>query len=500
MRKHLRYFVLTAAATVSALMLFACSEKVSVTVELNGGEASYGTITVDSGDIVDVPQAPTKDGCIFDGWWTAPTGGELFDFFKPVTKDTVIYAHWSEDGVAAVSFDLNLPADGVYPSEAPSGLTVRVGEKFTPPTDPVCGGYIFKGWFERDGADAATAETVIDGDITYFAHWAKLYTVSFVSNMGTAPEPIEVEENAVAVLPNILTDGYTLGEWCTDSALSEFYDETQPIVADVTLYAKFYRHTSSDAFYYGSKEGDYERITGIKPEAISSIGDTLVIPDIRADGGKIGRFFISELNTSGANAVDLSGIKKVVLSNTLNKPVSDALDLMENLECVVGGRGGRDYTTYAGCVYSNEDDAYYRLNYVPKKIDGAIVPIRNDGTKIFVECDSSDSRLRFDGLGIAAVTAFEIDGAPKNRLDISILQTINVRFIVPDEYIDEYAALYAKEFYYNENGNNGGTGVLVFIEKSKCGDAAYIAERTSAAEKARDDEIKRQMAEWAGRL
>ena len=492
MRKLLRYIISIAAACVSALVLFACSDKVSVTVELDGGELGYRTISVDSGSVISIPQAPTKDGCIFGGWWTAPNGGELFDFTKPVTSNITLYARWSESGVATVTFDLNLPNAEAVASETPNGLTLKNGEKFTPPTDPICDGYLFKGWYEADGDIAATASTVINNDTTLYARWAKLYTVSFASDLGVVPDPIKVEENTVAVLPNITIEGYTLGEWCIDSELKNLYDETQPLNNDITLYAKFYKHTALDAFYFGSVESDgYARITGIKPEMIDEIGDTLVIPDITAAGVKIGRF--SVLNTSGTNEVDLSSIKKVVLSNTLNKSFSSALDLMENLTSVVGGRGGRDYTTYANCVYSNDDDEYYRLCYVPKAIEGGIVPLRNDGTKIFVESDSSGASLKFDGLQIADVYAFEFNGATSTRLNINIAQNINVLFIAPDDYVDEYATLYAKEFIY---GVNAESGVLVFIPKSKQDDEQYIAEATAKAIEARDDEIRRQEEEY----
>ncbi len=492
MRKLMRYIISIAAASLSALVLFACSDKVSVTVELNGGELGYKSISVESGSVISIPQAPTKDGCIFDGWWTAPSGGELFDFTKPVTNDITLYARWSESGVASVTFDLNLPTVDATASEPPSSLSLKVGEKFTPPTDPICDGYIFKGWYEADGNSAATASTIIESNTTFYAQWAKLYTVSFASDIGVVPDPIEVEGNTVAVLPNITIEGYTLGEWCTDRELKHYYDETQPLNSDITLYAKFYKHTSLDAFYFGSVESDgYARITGIKPDMMESIGDTLVIPDITAVGVKIGRFSI--LNTSGTNEVDLSGIKKVVLSDSLNKPFSSALDLMENLESVVGGRGGRDFTAYASCVYSNEDDAFFRLSYVPKAIDNAIVPLRNDGTKVFVESDSSDARLKFDGLQIADVYAFEFNGEPTARLNINISQKINVLFITPDEYVDEYATLYAKQFIY---GVNGVSGVFVFIPKSKWNDSEYIAEKTAQAIQARDDEIRRQEEEY----
>ena len=37
---------------------------------------------------------PTKAGYVFDGWWTAPTGGTKWDFSTPITADITLYAHW----------------------------------------------------------------------------------------------------------------------------------------------------------------------------------------------------------------------------------------------------------------------------------------------------------------------------------------------------------------------------------------------------------------------
>jgi uncharacterized repeat protein (TIGR02543 family) len=42
-------------------------------------------------------QNPTKAGFTFNGWWTAPTGGELWDFDTPVTGPITLYAQWVAD-------------------------------------------------------------------------------------------------------------------------------------------------------------------------------------------------------------------------------------------------------------------------------------------------------------------------------------------------------------------------------------------------------------------
>ncbi|PAU67779.1 internalin [Bifidobacterium italicum] len=52
-------------------------------------------ISVVSGETVSAPDAPTREGYTFDGWYTAKDGGTKYDFSKPVTGDLTLYAHWT---------------------------------------------------------------------------------------------------------------------------------------------------------------------------------------------------------------------------------------------------------------------------------------------------------------------------------------------------------------------------------------------------------------------
>ncbi len=45
---------------------------------------------------------PERPGYKFDGWYTQEEDGEEFDFTKPITEDTDIYAHWTELAVTGI--------------------------------------------------------------------------------------------------------------------------------------------------------------------------------------------------------------------------------------------------------------------------------------------------------------------------------------------------------------------------------------------------------------
>ena len=40
---------------------------------------------------------PTKEGYVFDGWYTSAQGTDLYDWNNQITEDTVIYAHWTQN-------------------------------------------------------------------------------------------------------------------------------------------------------------------------------------------------------------------------------------------------------------------------------------------------------------------------------------------------------------------------------------------------------------------
>ena len=71
----------------------------TVTFESNGG-SEIAAQNVASGSTATEPNAPTKDGYVFDAWYTNVTLTTLYDFTLPVNADITLYAKWKSEAEA----------------------------------------------------------------------------------------------------------------------------------------------------------------------------------------------------------------------------------------------------------------------------------------------------------------------------------------------------------------------------------------------------------------
>ncbi len=67
----------------------------TVKFETNGG-STVKSVTVNKNAVVTEPTAPTKDGYIFEGWYTDKDLTTVYDFTAKVTKSFTLYAKWTE--------------------------------------------------------------------------------------------------------------------------------------------------------------------------------------------------------------------------------------------------------------------------------------------------------------------------------------------------------------------------------------------------------------------
>lgn len=117
----------------------------TVTFESNGGSAVEPQ-QVAEGKFATNPQpVPTKDGYLFEGWYTEQTMRYKFDFYTPITKDITLYAKWLD--IASIDYDdlsqlfdeaKNL-ADYInytYTEESLKALKVKVEEVSPVATNP----------------------------------------------------------------------------------------------------------------------------------------------------------------------------------------------------------------------------------------------------------------------------------------------------------------------------------------------------------------------------
>ena len=113
-------------------------------------------------------------GYRFDGWYTAPNGGNKYDFNTPLTGNVTVYAHWVGNGYT-VRFAGNGATGGGIPDQA---FQYNIGQNLHR-NGFVRDGYTFTGWKRADNQQAygdgqwvTNLTTQPDGIVTMVAQWS----------------------------------------------------------------------------------------------------------------------------------------------------------------------------------------------------------------------------------------------------------------------------------------------------------------------------------------
>lgn len=75
----------------------------TVTFETNGGSAIEAQLVPEGTFATKPATAPTKEGNLFEGWYTEQTMTNLFNFYTPITKDITLYAKWMD--ISSITFN-----------------------------------------------------------------------------------------------------------------------------------------------------------------------------------------------------------------------------------------------------------------------------------------------------------------------------------------------------------------------------------------------------------
>ena len=113
-------------------------------------------------------------GYRFDGWYTAPNGGNKYDFNTPLTNNVTVYAHWVGNGYT-VRFAGNGATGGDTPDQA---FQYNIGQNLRR-NGFVRDGYTFTGWKRADNQQAygdgqwvTNLTTQPNGIVTMVAQWS----------------------------------------------------------------------------------------------------------------------------------------------------------------------------------------------------------------------------------------------------------------------------------------------------------------------------------------
>ena len=131
------------------------------------------TQKVRSADTLKKPADPTRDGYVFDGWYTTGSCTTPFDFKVPIMSNKTVYAKWRYPATYTVTFNSN----GGTSVKAQS---VTYGAKASRPADPAKSGFYFKGWYADKGLTRAyDFNSAVKGSLTLYAKWEQVPPTSF---------------------------------------------------------------------------------------------------------------------------------------------------------------------------------------------------------------------------------------------------------------------------------------------------------------------------------
>lgn len=75
----------------------------TVTFETNKGTPIEAQLVPEGTFATEPVPAPTKEGYLFEGWYTEQTITNRFDFYTPITKDITLYAKWMD--ISSITYD-----------------------------------------------------------------------------------------------------------------------------------------------------------------------------------------------------------------------------------------------------------------------------------------------------------------------------------------------------------------------------------------------------------
>jgi len=223
----------------------------TVTLDINGGTGTLpGPQTVNAGSGITLPDGAglSRQGFAFGGWSVRPDGaGDTFSAgatYTP-TGDITLYARWL--AAFTITFDINQGGGTV-----PSPQTVNEGSPIVLPGGAGLSrqGFAFGGWNTRpDGQGANFGGGSLfppTGNVTLYARWLVVFTVTFNANGGTGTLPPQtVNEGAGFTFPGgdgLVRNGFVFGGWNTmpDGSGGNFNAGTVHAVSgNLNLYARW---------------------------------------------------------------------------------------------------------------------------------------------------------------------------------------------------------------------------------------------------------------------
>jgi len=165
---------------------------------------------------------------------------------------------------------------------------------------PTQAGYKFEGWYADAALTVRVTRVTMTSDMTVYANWEAddffepggLYTLTFVTDGGTAVAPVTAERGTVIDLGKYGTIkiGYTFAGWYMDEELTQPVDSVT-LTRNMTVYAKWIAteipdmfETDHMAYIVGYEDGTVRPEANITRAEVAAIFYRILKADVREAG------------------------------------------------------------------------------------------------------------------------------------------------------------------------------------------------------------------------
>ncbi len=249
------------------------------------------------GHEIPAPTEPSRAGCLFAGWFSSPEAGGLPFFHDQNLSrrldawgELILYAGWAADADALPpdSSDGPLYLESVtfhHPGRENATIYVAAGSLIPEEAVPLSDAGESLDWYRNDqftGDPWDFEWDTVEEELHLYAK-TDLFTVRYETNTGDLQPMAFVRRGGLAPQPQGLYQmGRTLCGWCTDQALTQDWDFSTPVTANLTLYARWEDNIFDAA---GNDTGICVEI--LDADAITYTGKAVKPQVIVRDSGKI---------------------------------------------------------------------------------------------------------------------------------------------------------------------------------------------------------------------
>lgn len=193
--------------------------------------------------------------------------------------------------------------------------------------EPTRSGYQFDGWYTEPECITEFNEDEHSEDLTVYAKWLKIHTITFETDGGTKIEPIQTVSDTIEMPKDPIKFRHEFGGWFSDEDCSIPFDGTG-ITGDMTVYAKWtYAHEIS-----------FETNGGEAIDPIYTVNGVESVPDAVRVGYRFDGWFTDEELTNKFDCTNVTEDIKVYAAWTRKHVVSfetfggEPIDVVYTLE------------------------------------------------------------------------------------------------------------------------------------------------------------------------